>query len=84
MKSDEEHPVRASSLPAFSTDLHKHHVTAHRETHLKPKEEKEMTLDQVDRPWAGPSGVAGMTETIPEDTGRRGQAKENVGLTWGA
>lgn len=40
VKSDEGHPVRASSLPAFSTDLHKHHVTAHRETHLKPKEEE--------------------------------------------
>lgn len=34
------HPVWASSHPAFSTDLHKHHFTAHWETHLKPIKEE--------------------------------------------
>lgn len=32
------HPVCASSLPAFSTDLHEHHLTARWETHLKPEQ----------------------------------------------
>ena len=31
------HPVCASSPPAFSADLHKHHFTAQWETHLKPR-----------------------------------------------
>lgn len=54
VKSDGTHPVWASSLPAFSTDLHKHHLTAHRETHLKPGEErKKMTWDQTET--TGPS-----------------------------
>lgn len=34
------HPVCASSFPAFSADLHKHHFTALWETHLKPTQEE--------------------------------------------
>lgn len=72
VKSDEQHPVRASSLPAFSTDLHKHHVTAHRET---PPDLKEKNGDEL-RPGGRGGWGWGHGKTWTWTGG-------GVGLTWG-